>query len=319
VPVGAPHIALPRLYLWHWPVFVYLTEARTQLDGWQLFAVRFAVTILLSIASYELVERPIRERRWRTVAGVATAGAACAVVVAVVLTVVPGPRGQAAAEATQIRVEDSIGKRVFVVGDSVAFNLAYWEPPQLGGQPMTVGEATVLGCGVPIPEDTRCGTVFDDWRASVETFDPDLSVLAIGRWELEDRVINGEKISPGSRRSAALISRSLDEGLDILTARGGRVALLSVPSCFPTPGASRRYDAEAAAWLDDIFRDAAAAHAPLVDVVDYGALLCPSGPSTERGPIETEADGAHLTEAGATGVWEWLGTQPVATAPRGAP
>jgi len=307
------------VYLWHWPVFVYLDEARTGLGGWQLFVVRFAVTILVSIASYELVERPIRERRWRAVAGVAIAGAACALVVVLVLTVVPGPRGEAAAEAPLVRAEDGIGKRVLVVGDSVAFNLAYWEPPQLGGQLMTVAEATVLGCGIPIPEDTRCGTVFEDWRASVDSFDPDLTVMAIGRWELEDRVIAGRTVRPASARSAELVSESLDRGLDILTERGGRVALLSVPRCFPTPGAPRRYDADDAEWLNQIMRDRAAAHAPLVDVVDLDALICPAGDGTETGPVEMEADGVHLTESGATTVWEWLGTQPAATAPRGAP
>ena len=54
------------LYLWHWPVFVY---TRPQLDvpltGTANVVLRLAVTAILAEASYRLVERPIRNLRWR--------------------------------------------------------------------------------------------------------------------------------------------------------------------------------------------------------------------------------------------------------------
>ena len=46
------------VYLWHWPVIVYLTGARTGLSTWPLNLLRIAVTLGLSTASYYLVERP---------------------------------------------------------------------------------------------------------------------------------------------------------------------------------------------------------------------------------------------------------------------
>ena len=54
------------LYLWHWPVF-QLTRPRVdvEIDGWELFLIRMAVTLLLVEVSYQIVERPIRERRFR--------------------------------------------------------------------------------------------------------------------------------------------------------------------------------------------------------------------------------------------------------------
>jgi peptidoglycan/LPS O-acetylase OafA/YrhL len=69
------------VYLWHWPVIVYMTAARTGLSGAALDLARIGVTLAVSIASYYLVERPIRRahlhgwvRRWGApVAGVATA------------------------------------------------------------------------------------------------------------------------------------------------------------------------------------------------------------------------------------------------------
>ncbi len=48
------------VYLWHWPVIVYLNGARTGLSAWPLNLLRIAVTLAVSTASYYLVERPIR-------------------------------------------------------------------------------------------------------------------------------------------------------------------------------------------------------------------------------------------------------------------
>ena len=54
------------LYLWHWPVF-QLTRPRVdvEIDGWELFLIRMAITLILVEVSYQIIERPIRERRFR--------------------------------------------------------------------------------------------------------------------------------------------------------------------------------------------------------------------------------------------------------------
>ena len=51
------------IYLWHWPVIVYLSASRTGLPTLSLDIVRVLVTLALSIGSYYLVERPIRLAR----------------------------------------------------------------------------------------------------------------------------------------------------------------------------------------------------------------------------------------------------------------
>ena len=50
-------------YLIHWPVFIWLDEEATGLSQWPLFGLRFAVTIGLAVASYLLLEQPIRHRK----------------------------------------------------------------------------------------------------------------------------------------------------------------------------------------------------------------------------------------------------------------
>jgi hypothetical protein len=72
-------LASYSLYLWHWPVFVWLTPARAGLSGWALTALRFGVAGALAAASYLLIEQPVRRRVYRVravaVGGIASAGA----------------------------------------------------------------------------------------------------------------------------------------------------------------------------------------------------------------------------------------------------
>jgi peptidoglycan/LPS O-acetylase OafA/YrhL len=61
-PVVAVGLVSYSLYLWHWPVFVWLTPERTGTSGWSLTGLRFVVAGVLAAASYLLVEHPIRLR-----------------------------------------------------------------------------------------------------------------------------------------------------------------------------------------------------------------------------------------------------------------
>jgi len=52
------------LYLWHWPVMVFLNPQRTGLDGPALFALRLLVTAAATAISYNLIEQPFRQGRF---------------------------------------------------------------------------------------------------------------------------------------------------------------------------------------------------------------------------------------------------------------
>jgi peptidoglycan/LPS O-acetylase OafA/YrhL len=51
------------LYLWHFPLFQWLDESSTGLAGTPLLIVRLLVALGVSVASYAVIERPIRRRR----------------------------------------------------------------------------------------------------------------------------------------------------------------------------------------------------------------------------------------------------------------
>jgi peptidoglycan/LPS O-acetylase OafA/YrhL len=51
------------VYIYHWPVFIWMTHARTGLGPLALTGARMLTTVGLAILSYVLVEQPIRHRR----------------------------------------------------------------------------------------------------------------------------------------------------------------------------------------------------------------------------------------------------------------
>ncbi|HEY3668468.1 MAG TPA: acyltransferase, partial [Polyangiaceae bacterium] len=48
------------VYLWHWPVNVFLSPERVHLHGFLLHLLHFSVTLAIAIASYRFLEQPIR-------------------------------------------------------------------------------------------------------------------------------------------------------------------------------------------------------------------------------------------------------------------
>jgi peptidoglycan/LPS O-acetylase OafA/YrhL len=64
-PLVAAGLISYGLYVYHWPIFLWLTPTRTGLSGWSLDIVRLAVTVGVALASYWFLEKPIRSGAWR--------------------------------------------------------------------------------------------------------------------------------------------------------------------------------------------------------------------------------------------------------------
>lgn len=79
------------LYLYHWPVFVWLDTDRTGLDGWALTTLRFSVALGLAVVSNWLVEQPIRSHSLHLRSAIGLTAAVAIAALAVV--VVAQPRG----------------------------------------------------------------------------------------------------------------------------------------------------------------------------------------------------------------------------------
>ena len=156
------------LYIWHWPIFIWLDHARTGLYGYELFAVRVLVTFAVSVVSFHLVERPIRMgtfvsqwRAWLVVpAGVGVV--LVAVVAATTGTTAVASTALPAASARRVGADHDHdvgparphGRRqpvqVLLFGDSVALTLgmglAYTSEQDKYGY--VLSDKGILGCGV---------------------------------------------------------------------------------------------------------------------------------------------------------------------------
>jgi peptidoglycan/LPS O-acetylase OafA/YrhL len=99
------------LYLWHWPVNVVLTESRVGVGGTELNLIRLLVTFGLAIASFFLIETPIRRgvlptqpARWLAPAAVLVTGVSLFAATAGAEAVPSYLGGQGGSDPTPIKV-----------------------------------------------------------------------------------------------------------------------------------------------------------------------------------------------------------------------
>ncbi len=168
------------LYIWHWPIFIWLDHARTGLYGNELFALRVLVTFAVSVVSFHLVERPIRMgtfvSQWRAWL-IVPAGVGAVVVAMVAATtgttaLAAGPLadgvGTTGSTATSTTAPSTVvgaqPVRVLLFGDSVALTLG----EGLGEQNVQdeygyqLTDKGILGCGVVNgPQVELMGTLYD--------------------------------------------------------------------------------------------------------------------------------------------------------------
>ncbi|MDZ5443876.1 acyltransferase family protein [Micromonospora sp. 4G57] len=335
----APLVRLGRIsygvYLWHWPLFQWLTAERTGLTGGALLAVRCAVTLAAATGSYLLVERPIRRARRLPRPAPAVAGAAVAGVAAVAAfgTVPPAPRSRppialdAPAAAAGGAPESPASAppahrpgrkpgapRVDFLGDSVAWSLGTYLPPQ---EKLTVSVRAVQGCGIarlpelhylgePHPNYPGCEHWDDRWRRGVRADDPDVAVILLDRWELMDRKLDGRWQHVGDPAFDRYLTGELDRAIGVAAERGAHVTLLTAPYTHraerPDGGLWPEDDADRVDAWNRLLRAAAERHG--ATVLDLNRRVCPDGRFTwEAGGVRVRSDGLYFTPEG---VQEWI-------------
>ncbi len=223
------------LYLWHWPVDVFLDEDRTGMHGWRLFAVRSAVAIAIATASFVLVERPIRRgawsaRRWRWLTPIV------AIVLVFGILVVTADAGLPSDDTGRAQPGG-----VLVVGDSVARSIA----PGLDRAGFDVTNDGINGCQLlrGTMKGPRLSIEHCDWRsrwrAEVRALEPKTVVLVQGAFELFDIRPPGSPtvFVPGTLFWANYYKAMLEQAVDILAAGGARVVIPLIPCFGSIPGA----------------------------------------------------------------------------------
>ncbi len=340
-PLPAIGLISYGLYLWHWPIYVWLSPDRTGLAGHRLLALRLVVTFAVAILSFRLVERPIREQRvswirgraaWIPITSVVTAGALL-LLTASGAAARPRPDLSTVEQFTRIlNAPPPPGStRVLLAGDSVAVTLGFDAVRPSQRKAIWLRGVARVGCGLltgtPVSGDTlgqsqeECHDWPEQYANGVRTYQPDLSLLLIGGWEVFDREIDGQVLRVGTAPMEAELRSALDRARAILTANGARLVILTTPCFSPTTrelgefGEVARADPARVRWLNDVWRRYAADH-PDVSILDLDAHACPGGAyaATIDG-VTMRTDGVHFTVAGARLLWKWLGPAVLRSAP----
>jgi len=214
-PLVAVGLVSYGIYLFHWPVYLALDPERTGMQGWRLFAVRLCATGALAVASYSLLEMPIRRGgiRRAKVAPVVWAAAIAAVALAVPF-VIPAAdrtrvvdeaafqRAQAFVDAQPTRHSTTIDSpdaplRAYVVGDSTGVMFA-GGLARYGTRTGRVEVRTSAIHGCPLGKadqfklwqyteqlqsnrlDPECPTIADKWSEDLAQWRPDMIVVVSG-------------------------------------------------------------------------------------------------------------------------------------------
>jgi peptidoglycan/LPS O-acetylase OafA/YrhL len=324
------------LYLWHWPADVVLDHARTGLSGWALFFLRTGVAVVLAVASYHLVEQPIRQRGltgiWPLKRGtkswaprVVLAAVAATVTAILVSTIAPSttppPNALAAVRVANIPPKDRV--RMLLVGDSMAALLGLdWAhtAPEYGVNLLNYG---IVGCGLtdtgevriegqaitdeqsPYFSQVKCGDWPHYWASEIDKFHPQVAAMLFGPFEVRDHLLNGKWVHIGMKAFDQLEVANLQKAVSVLSAGGAKVVF------FTSPYYNQGEQPNGSPWPEDnparvndynaLLRKVAASHPRTVKIIDLGGYLSPGGhyASVIRGVAVRPAGDVHVTTGGA--------------------
>jgi peptidoglycan/LPS O-acetylase OafA/YrhL len=316
------------VYLYHWPIFVWLADG-TALRGWRLFGAQLALTLAVSIVSFVAVERPIRSGvlRWPRSLVVAPATAVVVVVSLLVVTEAYVPASATVQRADSLHaVVGSVSTsrpqaRLLMVGNSVPYFLAREGFEALKTDPPLL----VLNDGYPTcafpPDATAYRMNQSDgnnylplslpctqgWSADMTTFRPTAVVFTMGDLlgELRDAK-TGQWLRPCSAGFDRWFESSLLSAVPVLT--GGGAHLFVATSAY-----SQYYGAPVDRWsqtdcMNRVERAVAAKDPSVVTVIDLGHYVCPRlgvcRQTIDGAPMRP--DGIHYRGPSARAIAAWM-------------
>nr|WP_240163934.1 acyltransferase family protein [Mycolicibacterium sphagni] len=333
-PLVALGVISYGVYLWHWPVFLVLNGERTDWSGSALFAARCAVTLVLAVGSWWLIERPVR--RWRPVhvPQLRLAAATMATAVAVAIVVVPvGTRidpsspdiTQAAlvapVETVRVAAPSHAGPRehtVSVFGDSIGWTMMRYLPPTPG---ISFLDRTTIGCGLvrggpyrysgqSLEQKPECDAWPERWAQRIAYDKPDVVLMMIGRWEVVDRKWNGNWAHIGQPDFDKYLESELHHALDILSSTGALVVVATEPySRHGEQANGSLYPEDQPSRVDqwNVLLRKVVGDRKNVTVLDLNKKLAPNGGYTNKiNGVQVRIDGVHPTPNAVKWMTPWL-------------
>ncbi|HEV2360380.1 MAG TPA: acyltransferase [Acidimicrobiales bacterium] len=313
------------VYLYHWPIFLVVSQSRTGLSGWPLFVLQFAATLAAAIPSYYLVERPIRSRKILTGRfALASIPAAAAIAVTTLLVTTVG------AESIDINVPPSAltgilaGPKgapvIMILGDSTASSLAVQMGAVRDSVDVSVADRATDGCG-PIyalgpvrnaegarePSALACGI---DWEFDARVIKPKVALVLFGFPPVNEVSFDGGWQHACTPTYDSALQAAIVSDLRNLTQPGTHVVISLTPDWAST-GLITLFPKYTQQYIDcqnAVIQHAAASVTPAATVLDINQLLCPHGlpcPSQIDGQ-PTRQDGLHFRSTDGPIISAWV-------------
>ena len=297
------------VYLWHWPIDVWLTQERLPLGRW-LPLLQIALTFAIAIVSYRLLEHPIRTGRLRLGRTVYVVPSAVAVVVFVVVGATTARASSASAEPQALAPpptpagpaepmpDEPVQFRVMLVGDSTANSLG-WGLRGLHTPGVSVDLMGRDGC--TMLWDTCDGHL---WAQHTASMHPNASLVFLGGAFLHGLTVKNRWHKACHREWNHKFQETFTKRLDDLKATDTHVWAVTVP--YPL-GPWDRADFRAEVDCINATIRKAVAGSENVDVLDLAEYLCPNGRcQRDRDGVPIRADGIHYSVEGAADLARWI-------------
>lgn len=296
------------VYLWHWPVNVFLTPERLHLHGLALHAVRFALTFAIALVSFHWLEEPIRRHGLPFGRPQFIVPAALSLSVFLIVHATHA-EGRTSAEMALRQVPppppETIRLRFAVFGDSTANSLG-WTLRNLREPGVEIALEGKDGCN--LLNDSACDSAH--WVERVRALHPNASVVYVAGAFLHGFHVKGKWHTACYPDWDARLLGILSARFRELSEAGGRVFTATIPypmGPYDNDAGDRR---DFHARVDCINRSivAAAAAVPAVTLVDLRAHLCP-GDSCQQDVGASEPirpDGVHFSIDASRGLASWL-------------
>lgn len=321
------------LYLWHWPIIIYLNAEFVALPQPVIDVLRIALAFLLADLSLRLVERPVRSKGFGGLVpdrpGLGKFVAA-AWIVAVLGGAATTPKSTQEVPYLDSQVQDPDGNlsqpaydtgRDYTVGifgnsipASMASNFPAAEFPDL-----TLKDGTSMGCdpfnGHPSTQKNRlpdCVNYSKEWPQRIGP-EPDVAVMYMPQVLVIDRRVNGRTLEFGSGQFEQWLGGQLTSIRRQALDAGASDFVVVNLACHDLPDFRNnaevplvndndrveRLNTMVKKWADRVG----------VPVVDQYKALCTGGYNEEINGVEVYGDGLHFTEQSGPMMWRWLAPQ----------
>jgi hypothetical protein len=207
--------------------------------------------------------------------------------------------------------------RVLLLGDSMALTLGVGLEQDAGAWGVHVINAGVTGCDLDWTQTIQfqddpssiaaqgCKNWPTIWGRAIRVFHPDVVAILVGRFEQQNRLMNGHWYTVGQAPWDQLITSLMKQAIQLVSSNGAKVAMLTMPYVTQTTEApdGQPWDinqpSRTNAWNADV-RRAAAAFPGTASVVDLNQMIDPGGKYTSYldGLRVRLDDNEHFSPAG---------------------